>query len=112
MLKIVAVVKKRPEQSRAEFLHHWTVEHPQYVAALPGILRYRQNPAIDHRRQWPYDGMAELYFETLKDVAVAYDGPEGQALFHHEEEFLGEMQWFIADEVEVDLKAARYSEYG
>jgi uncharacterized protein (TIGR02118 family) len=107
MIKIVAVVGKKPEQTREEFLHHWNVEHPRFVAALPGIVTYRQNPAIEHRTEWPYDGMAELYFESVKDIAVAYAGPEATALFAHEEEFLGTMQWFIADELEIDLEAAR-----
>ncbi|MCS5478119.1 EthD family reductase [Corynebacterium sp. YIM 101645] len=103
MVKIVAIVKKQPEQSREEFLHHWNVEHPAYVRELPGIRRYRQNPAITHRKEWPYDGMAELWFDSVKDVAVAYAGPEAEALFKHERLFLGSMEWFIADEVEIDL---------
>lgn len=103
MIKIVAIVKKRPEHSREEFLRHWNVEHPAYVRRLPGIRRYRQNPAIAHRKEWPYDGMAELWFDSVKDVAVAYAGPEAEALFEHEKLFLGSMEWFIADEVEIDL---------
>jgi len=107
MPKIIAVVTKKSGLSREEFLPHWNVEHPRYVAALPGIVRYRQNPAIEHRRQWPYDGVAELWFASVKDIAVAYAGPEAKALFAHEEEFLGDVQWFIAEEVDIDLEAAR-----
>jgi uncharacterized protein (TIGR02118 family) len=110
MFKIIAIVTKKPGLSREQFLHHWNVEHPRYVAALPGIVKYRQNPAIEHRTQWPYDGVAELYFQSVKDIAVAYDGPEAKALFAHEEQFLGAMQWFIAEELDIDLEAARAEE--
>lgn len=103
MVKIVAVIKKKPELSRDEFLHHWNVEHPEYVRQLPGIRRYRQNPAIAHRKEWPFDGMAELWFDSVKDIAVAYSGPEAEKLFQHENTFLDVMEWFISEEVEIDL---------
>lgn len=105
MKKIVAVIRKKPELSRAEFLHFWNVEHPELVARLPGIRRYRQNPAIDHRKEWPFDGMAELYFDSVADIRAAYAGPEAAVLFDHEHHFLEVMEWFIADEVEIDLNA-------
>lgn len=103
MFKIVAVIKKKPELSREEFLHHWNVEHPLYVRKLPGIRRYLQNPAIEHKKQWPYDGVAELYFDSVKDIAVAYAGVEAEELFEHEDKFLEVMEWFIAEEIEVDF---------
>lgn len=107
MFKIVAVITKKQDLTQDEFLHHWNVEHPPYVAALPGIIKYRQNPAISHRKEWPYDGMAELWFASLKDIATAYAGPEGEALFRHEDSFLEDVQWFISEEHEIDLKAAQ-----
>lgn len=78
MIKVVAVIKAKPELTREEFLHFWNVEHPAYVRKLPGILKYRQNPAIEHRKPWPYSGMAELWFDSVADVKVAYEGPEGK----------------------------------
>lgn len=110
MYKIVAVVTKREDISREEFLHEWNERHPTFVAQLPGIRRYRQNPAIEHRKQWPFDGMAELWFDSVKDIATAYAGEEARALFEHEESFLADMQWFIAEEREIDLTIERPAE--
>lgn len=104
MIKIVAVIHKKPELSRAQFLHFWHVEHPAYVRKLPGIRRYRQNPSIEHKKDWPFDGIAELWFDTVKDIAIAYSGPEAEALTGHEELFLENMRWSIVEETEIDLQ--------
>jgi len=106
MIKVVAVIKARPELTREEFLHFWNVEHPAYVRQLPGIIRYRQNPAIEHRNAWPYSGMAELWFCSVADVRAAYGGSEGKELFDHEHHFLESVEWFLAEEVDVPLAAA------
>lgn len=103
MIKIVAIIQAKEELTREQFLHGWNVEHPAYVRKLPGIRRYRQNPAIAHRKAWPFSGMAELWFDSVQDVKVAYAGPEAEALFDHENGFLDSVQWFIAEEVEVPL---------
>jgi uncharacterized protein (TIGR02118 family) len=105
VIKVVAVIRKKPQLSRKQFLTCWNEEHPAYVRKLPGIRRYRQNPAIDHHKAWGFDGMAELWFDSVKDVAVAYAGPEAEALSRHEEHFLEEVRWFLAEELEIELSA-------
>jgi uncharacterized protein (TIGR02118 family) len=105
MIKVVAVIKAKPELTREQFLHFWNVEHPHYVRKLPGILRYRQNPAIEHRKPWPYSGMAELWFDSVENVKIAYQGTEGKELFDHEHHFLASMEWFLAEEIDVPLTA-------
>lgn len=103
MIKVVAVIRSKSGLSREEFLKYWNIEHPAFVRKLPGIRRYRQNPAIEHKKQWPFHGMAELWFDSVKDVAVAYGGPEAEALRKHEEEFLEDVQWILAEEREIEL---------
>lgn len=104
MLKVVALIKRSADMSRHEFMHHWTVEHPSYVRALPGVLAYRQNPALDLDREWPWDGMAEIWFDSVSAVAAAFDGPAAQALFDHEKAFLADVVWFLASEIDVPLR--------
>ncbi|QQQ62576.1 EthD family reductase [Paenarthrobacter ureafaciens] len=104
MIKVVAVLKAKEGLSRDEFLYKWNVEHPVLVRKLPGLRRYRQNPAIEHHKEWPFNGMAELWFDSVVDVKTAYAGAEARELFEHEHEFLADMQWFLADEVEIDLE--------
>lgn len=112
MIKIVAMIRKKPQLSREQFLAYWNGEHPAYVRELPGIRRYRQNPAIVHHKEWAFDGMAELWFDSVKDVAIAYAGPEAEALTRHEEHFLDEVQWILAEEHEIELSAAPESGRG
>ncbi len=103
MVKVVAVVKAKSGLGRREFLDEWQIEHPVYVRRLPHIRRYTQSPAIDHRKQWPYSGMAELWFDSIDDVKVAFAGTEAEAMFDHEHQFLESVEWFLADEFAVQL---------
>lgn len=103
MIKVVAVVKAKDGMTRDEFLSVWQNDHPAYVRKLPGIRRYTQSPAVDHRKPWPYSGMAELWFDSIADVKTAFAGDDAAVLFEHEEQFLGSVEWFLADEQEVAL---------
>ena len=99
-VKIVAVIKALPELSREEFLHHWQEEHPAIVWQLPGLRAYRQSPAIEHRKTWPFDGMAELWFDSLDDLRAAFDSPQGATVHKHEKHFLGSVDWFVATDAD------------
>lgn len=101
MTKVVALITRKIGISQESFLHHWQIEHPRYVWALPGLRRYVQNPSVHGKRTWAYDGMAELWFDSVGDVARAFASPEAVPLHKHEEEFIGEVSWFLADEHEV-----------
>lgn len=102
MVKIIALIKRRKSMTREEFLEHWHAAHPPYVWALPGLRRYVQNPAIAHHRQWEYDGAAELWFDSVKDVAIAFDSEVAEPMHQHEKAFIEDITWFLAEEVEVD----------
>lgn len=105
MIKVVAVITRKPGLDREEFLRYWQDEHPDYVRRLTGIRRYVQNPAVEGYRQWPYDGVAELWFDSVRDVAIAFEGPAADALREHEEHFIGELDWFLSEEREVPVTA-------
>ncbi|QUH01812.1 EthD family reductase [Saccharopolyspora erythraea] len=104
MVKVVALIRRREDLSREEFLRRWQSEHPEFVRALGGVLRYVQNPAIAHRRDWPYDGLAELWFGSVEAVRAAFEGPAADALREHEESFIGRLDWFLAEETAVPLE--------
>jgi len=110
MVTVIVVIRRKSGMSREEFLRHWRDDHPAYVRRLPGIRGYRQSPAIEHRKTWPFDGMAELEFATVADVARAFESPEARELFAHEDEFLDGLEWFIADErIDVSLETCARS---
>lgn len=101
MPKVIALLVKLPGMTREEFLHHWQVDHPPYVWALPGIRRYIQNPAVDGFREWPFDGAAELWFDSVGDVARAFASSAAEPMHQHEQDFIGEITWFLADEIDI-----------
>lgn len=100
MVKIIALIKKRDELSRDEFLHSWQVDHPPLVWALPGLRRYVQNPSIAHAKDWAYNGAAELWFDSVRNVAVAFESPEAAPMHAHEQDFIKDIVWFLAEENE------------
>lgn len=111
MYKIIAVIRRKDGISRDEFLTHWQRDHPEFVRQMPGLRRYRQNVAIDHRTEWPADGVAELWFDSLKDIAIAFDRERAKDLFAHEERFIGDLQWLITEEHEVSLESGESSRH-
>jgi uncharacterized protein (TIGR02118 family) len=99
MLKIVSVIKRRPDLTFEQFIEHWQQRHPAFVTQLPGLRRYIQNPAVPHpRRTWPWDGMAELWFDDMRAIKLAFESPAADRVREDEQNFIGEQQWFIATE--------------
>jgi len=91
MVKLVFVLRRRPELSREEFQAYWREKHAPLVAghaATLGIKRYVQTHTLDApfndllkaSRGGPdaYDGVAELWWESLDTLAAGSSSPEGQ----------------------------------
>jgi uncharacterized protein (TIGR02118 family) len=96
-LKIVSVIKRRRDLTFEQFLEHWQERHPAFVTRLPGLRRYIQSPAVPHpRRTWPWDGMAQLWFDDLRAIKLAFESPEADRMREDELNFIGEQEWFIA----------------
>jgi uncharacterized protein (TIGR02118 family) len=99
MLKIIALIRRRQDLTANAFDLYWRESHPPLVTALPGVRRYVQSPALnDERRAWPYDGMAEVWFESLRDVAAAFASPAADRMREDETRFVDTIDWFIVDE--------------
>jgi len=104
VVKIIALIKRKPEMSRDEFLRHWQVTHAPYIRALPGVRRYRQNHALEHRLEWSWDGAAEVWFDSVADVARAFVGPAADAMRQDENNFIDEIDWFLVEEHDIPLE--------
>jgi uncharacterized protein (TIGR02118 family) len=107
MKKIIALIRRLPSLTPEEFLHSWQVEHPPLVWALPGLRRYVQNPSLPGSRTVEYDGAAELWFDSKRDVAVAFASEAAGPMRAHEQTFIDDMVWFLVEEVEVPRPSAR-----
>ncbi len=84
MIKLVYCLRRRPDLSFEQFSRYWATEHAALVrrhAPALGILRYVQCHATAHDANVelrgnrgllePYDGIAEIYFESLEALAKA-----------------------------------------
>ena len=120
MLKLIYCLRRKPELSVEEFQRYWREEHGplvrQHAEAL-GIQRYvqlhsRPSPVDDALRATrggpaPYDGVAELWFESLDALVAAASSPEGQAagaaLLEDERRFidLDASPLWLGDEVQI-----------
>jgi uncharacterized protein (TIGR02118 family) len=93
MIKVVFMIRRREGMTREEFQRYWSGEHAELVkrhAALLGVRRYVQtharNTDLDDalagsRGSEPqqYDGVAELWWDSIDDLVQAATSEEGQA---------------------------------
>ena len=106
MIKLVFTVRRRAGMTREEFQRYWREEHASLVrrhANTLRIRRYVQTHARDTdldaalcgaRGSEPhfYDGVAELWWESIDDLIEASTSEEGQlagqALLEDEQRFI------------------------
>jgi uncharacterized protein (TIGR02118 family) len=92
MIKIVFCLRRLPELSREEFQTYWRTEHAPLVrthAEALGIRRYVQVHSIDdavsiavagpRRSPEPFDGVAELWLDSLDALVAAGGSDAGRA---------------------------------
>jgi uncharacterized protein (TIGR02118 family) len=120
MIKLVFCLRRQAHLSREEFQRYWRERHAPLVreaAAALGVRRYVQvhtltspaNEGLRRGRGGPeeYDGVAELWFESLDTLAASGATPEGRAagrrLLEDERRFidLARSPVWIAEEHEV-----------
>lgn len=106
MIKIVFCLRRLPTLPPDEFYRYWLENHGPLVrshAATLRIRRYTQghtfsdprlDPAAGARgcEVTPYDGVAELYWDSVEDLVEAAGSPEGlaagRALLEDERRFI------------------------
>jgi len=93
MIRLTFLLRRRPDMSRGEFQKYWRENHGPLVAGHArtlNILRYVQVHTLDVDRsgqtadprgkmEEPYDGVAELWWNTRDEAVSAHESPAGQA---------------------------------
>ena len=98
MFKIISNLTALPELSREEFIEHWQEVHKPLILALPGLIAYRQSPAIAHKNKWPASGLAELWFDSLGDIKTAFESSAADAMREDEKVLFSDISWYIVEE--------------
>ena len=93
MIKLVFCLRRRSELTPAEFRRYWRSEHAELVkqhGAALRIRRYAQSHTVGDDRVAvslavrgsdiePYDGVAELWWDSVEDLIEAGSTKEGRA---------------------------------
>jgi uncharacterized protein (TIGR02118 family) len=74
MFKHIALLVRQPSMSHGEFVDYWQTTHTPIARDIEGVVRYTQVLPTDPEHA-EFDGIAELYFETLDDLHAALGGP-------------------------------------
>ncbi len=92
MIKLVECLRRIPHMSHEEFLDYWLNTHGPLVVSLAADLRmgrYVQSHALTHpvhdlmRKSHgslePFDGVAEVWYETREAMEATYSTPAMKA---------------------------------
>lgn len=106
MIKLVYCITKKKGMTREEFSHYWLRVHGPIGARIPGLKRLVQShatPVPGDAREPDFDGMAELWFESVDDLLAARMSPEWKASSEDEHNFVDETRvaYFVSEEHEV-----------
>ena len=120
MIKLVFCVRRRPDLSGDDFKKYWMEKHASLVekhAAALGAKRYVQSHTLEDDTNAvlrdsrgaleAFDGVAEVWWESLDVLTTVLSRPEGQAagaeLLEDEREFidLARSSLFLTEEHEI-----------
>ena len=92
MVKLTFALRRLPHLSREEFHRYWLEQHGPLVRSFTdvlGIRRYVQTHTMPGELQAalrasrgapePYDGVAELWYDSLEAIAIAVSTDAGRA---------------------------------
>lgn len=86
MVKLIALLKRKPGISREEFDRLWVEEHTKISRDLPGLKGYRINLALPTQPEGDlvdgepiYDGTAEMWWDSVEEMEASFASDIGQA---------------------------------
>jgi len=83
MVKVIALLKRKPGISRDEFARRWREDHIRLSSQLPDLRGYRINIAGDYQpagmgAEPLYDGTAELWWDSFEAMDAAFASEIGR----------------------------------
>jgi len=99
MIKRISLVARKPGMTLEEFECHWTGPHVEIVRQMENLRGMRLNliEAAEGEREW--DGIGELWFDTIEDARAAFAAePVCSLLADDRPKFLGKAQAYYVSE--------------
>ncbi|MGE5139612.1 MAG: EthD family reductase [Rudaea sp.] len=83
MVKLIALLKRKPGMTRDEFAKRWVEEHTRISSMLPGLRGYRINIATPRQPEGTdheplYDGTAEMWWDSIDDMEASFNTELGR----------------------------------
>lgn len=82
-VKVIALLKARPGMTSEEFASRWLDEHAPLTLRFPNLKGYRINIPLEEYQEvegeLPYDGTAELWWDSLEEMKADYATSEAEA---------------------------------
>jgi uncharacterized protein (TIGR02118 family) len=83
MIKLIALLKRRPGMSREEFAQRWVNEHTKISSKLPGLRGYYINICTPRQPEGTgeeplYDGTAEMWWDSIDAMEASFGTEIGQ----------------------------------
>lgn len=78
MIKLIALLKRKPGMTREEFKDRWVNDHVNLSKKMPGLKGYLVNIAVNHQPDGDgvepiYDGTAELWWDTMEEMEACFE---------------------------------------
>jgi uncharacterized protein (TIGR02118 family) len=79
MVKLISLMKRKDSLSREEFARWAVEEHAPIGKSMPGIRQYRINLLRADQPDTEFDGVFELWFDSIEALQAALDSDIGTA---------------------------------
>jgi uncharacterized protein (TIGR02118 family) len=104
MTKVIVLLRKKDGMSSDDFRRHWQEVHGPIALRMPGLKHYIQNHAAGD--QPPYDGIAELWFDSPADMQAAFTSEAAGDAARDASNFLADQQVVLVEEVQMPLSTS------
>ena len=77
MVKLISLMKRKDGMTREEFARWAVEEHSHIGKRMPGIRQYRINVLRADQPETEFDGVFELWFDSIEALQAALDSSVG-----------------------------------
>jgi uncharacterized protein (TIGR02118 family) len=108
LIKVIVAIVRKPGMTPVEFHAHWRTQHARLVSGSSAARRYIRRyiqahtvPSEYANGEPAFDGMAELWFDSIEDRNQFYSDPEYLATVKPDEALFADMtrtQFIVTDE--------------
>lgn len=105
MIKLITLLIRPSEMTKAEFLRAWQVDHAEMASSVPGLRRFvlniiQKEPSRADVPDYPFtcDGIAELWFDSEQQMKQVLETQELKTWRAHGATFIGSAKAFLVHE--------------